>query len=64
MRMQQVVSPCALAFSLIESLVHLCMNCNIPHGQPSPLQYPYQGSAIPQELCFFKTGTTMRKFRL
>lgn len=67
-RMQQVVSPHTLAFNLIESLVHLCMNSNIPHGQPSPLEYPYKASTAPQELWFFafKTGTTtnMREFGL
>jgi len=66
LRTPQAVPPCALAFSLTASLVHLCLNCNIPDGQPSPLPYPCQPNAVARERCFFalKTGTTIRKSRL
>lgn len=56
-------SPRTWAFSLIESLVDLCLNFNIPRGWPKPLQYPYWTSSS-GAFFVFKTGPTKRKFRL
>lgn len=62
-RTQEIISPHTWAFSLIESVVDLCVNFNIPCGWPRPLQYPYWTSSSGAFFAF-KTGPAKRKFRL